>query len=231
MKKQLMAAIAMFSIAMPAMAGPRANKVEPATRATLQQNMPQDVVMQKVAWLQTGWAQAIYRSSRKAAKLGALHKLERQAAKLAAAHRARAEPKIWQAIILSTDAGISGGFSALGKVKKARQLLLSSIRIDPRALKGSALTSLGSLYYQVPGWPIGFGDNALAEKYLKRALRINPHGIDANYFYGDYLLQRGRKREAKNYLRRALNAPSRPNRPVADAGRRREIKTKLRQLR
>jgi hypothetical protein len=56
--------------------------------------------------------------------------------------------------------------------------------IDPRALQGSAYTSLGSLYYQVPGWPIGFGDDKRAEAMLLKALEINPDGIDPNYFYG-----------------------------------------------
>ena len=85
----------------------------------------------------------------------------------------RAEPKIWLAIALSTDAGINGGLSALGEVKEARRLLESAEKIDPAALDGSIYTSLGSLYYQVPGWPIGFGNDDKAEAYLKQALAIN----------------------------------------------------------
>jgi Tfp pilus assembly protein PilF len=120
--------------------------------------------------------------------------------------------------------------SALGKVKKAKGLFETALRIDPTALDGSAYTSLGSLYYQVPGWPIGFGDNDKAEKNLKQALSLNPNGIDSNFFYGDFLLQDGRYDEAKAYLERALQAPARPGRELADAGRRQEIKAALAQV-
>jgi Tfp pilus assembly protein PilF len=97
-------------------------------------------------------------------------------------------------------------------------------------LDGSAHTSLGSLYYQVPGWPIGFGDDDEAEKHLKKAIQLNPNGIDSNFFYGDFLLQDDRYEEAKIYLSKALQAPDRPNRPLADAGRRQEIKAALAQI-
>jgi Tfp pilus assembly protein PilF len=82
----------------------------------------------------------------------------------------------------------------------------------------------------VPGWPIGFGDNDKAEKNLKQALSLNPNGIDSNFFYGDFLLQNGRYDEAKAYLERALQAPARPGRELADAGRRQEIKAVLAQV-
>jgi len=139
----------------------------------------------------------------------------------------RAEPLIWSAIIVSSDAGKNGGLSALGKVKEARTLLLKAKKIDPEALNGSLFTSLGSLYYQVPGWPLGYGDDDKAEEYLKKALDINPDGIDPNYFYGDFLLENGKYKEAKSYLDKALKAPSRIERPIADKGRRDEIMAKL----
>ncbi len=106
-------------------------------------------------------------------------------------------------------------------------MLEAAEAIDTNALDGSAHTSLGSLYYQVPSWPVGFGDDAEAEKQLKQALQINPTGIDPNFFYGDFLLQDDRYDEAKTYLERALQAPARPGRELADAGRRQEIKAAL----
>jgi len=143
----------------------------------------------------------------------------------------RAEPKIWLAIALSTDAGISGGLSALGEVKEARRLLESAEKIDPAALDGSIYTSLGSLYYQVPGWPIGFGNDDKAEAYLKQALAINPDGIDPNFFYGDFLLEQKDYEQAVVYLVKASQAPDRPGRPLADAGRRAEIDARLAEAR
>ncbi len=40
-------------------------------------------------------------------------------------------------------------------MKEARASLEAALKIAPEALDGSAYTSLGSLYYQVPGWPLG----------------------------------------------------------------------------
>ena len=186
-----------------------------------------DPVIEQIKPLQDEWARIKYQIAEKEAQLAAIQKLEAQASQITEANPSRAEPKIWEAIILSTDAGITKGISALPKVEKAKTLLEMSEKIDPNALNGSAHTSLGSLYYQVPGWPVGFGDDKKAEEHLKMALQMNPDGIDANYFYGDFLLQDGRADEAKTYLGRALQAPARPGRELADAGRRQEIKAAL----
>ncbi len=186
-----------------------------------------DPVMEQIATLQQIWAEIKYQIPSEDAKIDAIHQLEEQAAQFTAANPSRAEPKIWEAIILSTDAGIVKGMSALSKVEKAKTLLEAADAIDSNSLEGSAHTSLGSLYYQVPGWPVGFGDDKKAEEHLKMALQMNPNGIDPNYFYGDFLLQDDRPADAKTYLERALAAPARPGRELADAGRHQEIKVAL----
>ena len=121
-------------------------------------------------------------------------------------------------------AGEKGGLGALGLVKQAKALYESAIRIDGNALDGSAYNSLGVLYYKVPGWPIGFGDKNTARELLQKALAINPKGIDPNFFYGEYLLETDQAAEAMTYLQRAVQAPARPGRQVADAGRREEAR-------
>jgi len=62
---------------------------------------------------------------------------------------------------------------------------------------------------------------------LQKALAINPRGIDPNYFYGEYLIETGKPADAVAYLERALGAPTRPGRDLADAGRRDEAKVLL----
>jgi cytochrome c-type biogenesis protein CcmH/NrfG len=62
----------------------------------------------------------------------------------------------------------------------------------------------------VPGWPIGFGDKARAEELLPQGAGDQPDGIDPNFFYGEYLADRGRYGEAMSYLEKALKAPARP---------------------
>jgi tetratricopeptide (TPR) repeat protein len=103
--------------------------------------------------------------------------------------------------------------------------------VDGNVLDGSAYNSLGVLYYKVPGWPVGFGDKAKARELLQKALAINPKGIDANFFYAEYLLEIRQPEEAVTYLERALQAPARAGRQIADAGRREEARQLLDKIR
>ncbi len=175
--------------------------------------------------LQTRWAEINYQVPA-AEKETDFAKLSAQAATMVRQDPA-AELLIWQGIILSTYAGAKGGLGALDLVKQAKGSLEQAIKVDPAALDGSAYTSLGALYYQVPGWPVGFGDDEQAEVLLKKALTMNPDGIDPNYFYGDYLAREKRYSEARVVLEKALVAPDRPGREVADSGRRAEVKALL----
>ena len=179
--------------------------------------------------LQQAWARATYRMDPEE-KRTALENLSEEAAELTAAHPDDAELLIWQGIILSSYAGEASGFTALGAAKRARKALNQALKLDPRALNGSAYTSLGALYFKVPGWPIGFGDDRKARDYLRQALEINPDGIDPNYFMGEFLLESGETAAAIAHLEKALEAPDRPGREVADTGRRQEIRTLLKQV-
>lgn len=138
-----------------------------------------------------------------------------------------AEAFIWRGIVQSTYAGAKGGLGALGLAKDARKSLERALEIDPQALQGSAYGSLGTLYYKVPGWPLGFGSDKKAEQYLLKALEINPNGIDPNYFYADYLYEQGKYTRAQQVAERALQAPPRPQRALADAQRRIEVEALL----
>lgn len=138
---------------------------------------------------------------------------------------------VWEGIVLASQAGAQGGLGALSLAKQAKADFELVIARDGRVLDGSAYTSLGSLYYQVPGWPLGFGDDAKARELLQRGLEIAPDGIDANYFYGDFLLDQGKPAEAVAVLEHALAAPPRPGRESADAGRRQEIEQALERAR
>jgi tetratricopeptide (TPR) repeat protein len=179
--------------------------------------------------LSESWAKIKYQMP-ESQRVEALETLSEETKALVEAHPGEAEPLVWQAIILSSIAGEKGGLGALSLVKQAKKLLEQAEAIDPEVLGGSVYTSLGSLYYQVPGWPIGFGDDDKAERYLKKALAVNPDGIDPNYFYGDFLLQEKAYTEAAAAFERALAAPPREDRPVADAGRRAEIEAALAKL-
>lgn len=175
-----------------------------------------------VVELQKAWAQAQYQTPGKQRE-AAFDKLAQQAEAATADYPQNAPVWVWSGIIHASYAGAKGGLGALKLVKAARAELEQAIAIDGSALDGAAFTSLGSLYYQVPGWPLGFGDDKKADKYLRKGLQFGATDIDANYFYADYLYRQKDYAQALEYLQKAQAAPADPARPVADQGRRGEI--------
>jgi tetratricopeptide (TPR) repeat protein len=185
----------------------------------------------ELADIQQGWDQANYQAANSEEKERQLAALSARSEALARKYPRRAEPLVWEGIVLSSYAGAKGGLDALSLAKKSRDCLLEATRIDPAALKGSAFTSLGALYYKVPGWPIGFGDHDKANDFLRKAIELNPDGIDPNYFIGELLYEEGEYSRSMQHLQKALAASPRPDRPVADAGRRAEINTLVAKVR
>ncbi|MBV7545742.1 tetratricopeptide repeat protein [Pseudomonas sp. PDM26] len=176
--------------------------------------------------IQQSWAHIQYELP-EGQRTAAFEKLAAQASSFKQERQTVAEAWIWSGIVTSSWAGAQGGLGALSKVKDAKADLEKALALDPKALQGSAYTSLGALYDRVPGWPIGFGDSDKAEQLLKLALKMNPNGIDSLYFWGDHLYRQKRYVEARAALQKALLAAPRPGRESADAGRRKEIDTLL----
>lgn len=181
---------------------------------------------ERITELQQEWALITYRSP-PTERAGRFEALAARAHEASASNPGRAEPLVWEGIVVSSLAGAKGGLGALSLARQAKELYERSLKIRPDALEGSALNSLGVLYYKVPSWPIGFGDKTRAEDLLRQALAINPRGIDPNYFYADFLLESGKPADAIVHLERALKAPPRPGRDVADAGRLEEVRVLL----
>jgi tetratricopeptide (TPR) repeat protein len=179
--------------------------------------------------LQTRWAHVNYELEGDA-QLDAFEDLVEDANAYAKTHSSDAGAWIWSGIIKSTYAGAKGGLGALGLAKDSKRDLEHAMEIDAAALNGSAYASLGTLYYSVPGWPVGFGDDEKAEELLQKALALSPEAIDNNYFYASYLVSRKRYTEAREYFERAANAPARPDRPLADSGRQEEIRLALKEI-
>ena len=189
-------------------------------------NAKADEHADSLSLLQQKWAEANYQMDNEKQKAQAFESLLVAADKAVAEYPNAADILIWRGIIKSTFAGVKGGLGALSLVKSSRADLEQALQVDPTALDGSAYTSLGTLYFKVPGWPISFGDDDEAEKLLKTALTINPDGIDPNFFYAQFLMDQGDYQDAKAHLLTASNARSRDGREVADQGRKLEI-TKL----
>ncbi len=189
----------------------------------------QTPVMPAIHELQQSWDHIKYELPPKQRE-AAYKALAEQAAALVKTHPEAAEPRVWQAIILSSYAGEKGGLGALGLVKQAKALLEQAEKIDPQTLQGSIYVTLGSLYYKVPGWPIGFGDDDKARNALNQALIIAPDSMGANFFMADFLIDQGDRQAAVPYLQKVLAAPAVAQRPVYTRGRKQEARRLLQEI-
>ncbi len=190
--------------------------------------MPHEAAMTvELHRIEVEWARITYQVGDRDAQYREMRSLAGVVAELVKRYPGRAEPLIWQGIVTSSEAEYAGLVSALGFAEEARDLFERAGRIDYRAVDGAVPTSLGALYYLVPGFPFGFGDDDKARQYLEQGVQIAPNGLHANYYYGDFLYRQGEYGKAAAVLRHALEAPADPRQPVADAGRRAEIRAVL----
>jgi len=150
--------------------------------------------------------------------------LAKFAASLVDKYPGRVEPLIWEGIVTSEEAGMAGPLRALKFAKQAKLILEAAYGRDPAALDAGAPTSLGVLYSRVPGWPLGFGSGKKARQMLMQAVSLAPNGMDANYFYADFLMTQHEYRAAYKILKHALSLPPQNDRPLWDRNRRAVIR-------
>lgn len=180
--------------------------------------------------IRSQWEHITYEVRGSSTQTRQLKALAVEANALVARYPNQAEPLLWQGIVVSEQANRANILHKLAVARKAYRILSQAYQVDPNASKGGVAMSLAVLLYKVPGSPLGFGDDARAEKLLRQALRLDPKGLDANYFMADYLHDQGDDAAAATHLRRALAAAHDASRPVWDAGRRREVRALLKKI-
>lgn len=176
--------------------------------------------------IEAEWA-SIYYSFPKSKQEPAFARLLDKTANLAWQYPNAAEPLFWQAVVKATYADHQDAFSALSAINEARDLLIKAIKINPETMSGSAYVTLGTLYYMVPKWPVSFGDDDAAKQMLETALKINPDSIDANYFYGEFLMLHNKPNDAATYFEKATAIPARAEQLYADNQLKAEAKLAL----
>lgn len=179
-----------------------------------------------IATLEDEWSVTYYQSA-ETQQRQRYPQLLSKAGELVKQHPQSPEAKIWLATIMVSNAALESSLTVLSTLDKAKSLLETAIQQDPSALNGAAYLTLGTLYYMVPGWPVSFGDNKLAEQMLQASLKQNPNGIDANYFYGDFLLRQDRIAEAEQYLRKAVQTSVRKQQMINDSHLQKDAKAAL----
>lgn len=183
----------------------------------------------EITKLQQDWAIAKFQTP-KNQQVVELEKLITHAQALNQAHPNQPELMLWYGTILSTYASLKGGITVLPQVKKAKELLETSIALNDNLDHGFAYGVLGTLYARVPGWPLSYGDKKKAREFLEIAIQKDPNSIDANYYFGDFLVDLGAHQEARKHLEMAMNAPIRPEYQVQDKGRKAEVAIALSKL-
>jgi hypothetical protein len=154
--------------------------------------------------------------------------LERDAAALARSHPGQPEPLIWEAAAVLAKADARRNLSSLGLADQARRLMEQAVALGASGDDGAfAHAVLGTLYGDMPGFPIGFGDRGKARVEFQKALALAPANVEVNVLWGDFLLNRKEYAEAVVAARRALGGPPRPGRPVGDRYRRKEAEALL----
>jgi tetratricopeptide (TPR) repeat protein len=185
-----------------------------------------DPVTDGVNALESEWAK-IYYQVPKPQQGHAYSQLLEKAVQLCKQYPKAAGAIFWQAVIKASYADHQDPVSALSAVHEVKDLLNHVIELDPKTMGGSAYVVLGTLYHMTPSWPIAFGDDDEAEKMFKTALTISPNGIDSNFYYGQFLQDKGNKDEALKYFQRASTAPVRPEQVFADTKLEEEAKVAL----
>ncbi len=177
----------------------------------------------QIAVLAKAWAHLNYEIPDKRQEAAEAGRLAAQADSVAKRSPARAEPLLFEALIVLSEADARHDIGSLALVKTARHLLERAAKLGPPApVQATIYANLGSLYAQLPGFPLSFGDPNKARVYLEKAMAASPDGLDANYFYGDFLFRQGDYAKAVGVLEHALSAPGRPGMELADRGRKGE---------
>ena len=121
----------------------------------------------------------------------------------------RPEGHFWLAAnmgALAESFGMRQGIRYRGAIKDA---LLTTLKIDPGFLQGSADRALGRWYYKVPG--LFGGSNKRSEEHLRKSLTYDPDSVISHLFLGDTLADMGRNDEARKEYQAAIDAPLDPD--------------------
>lgn len=141
---------------------------------------------------------------------------------------ARPEGHFWLAAnmgALAESFGLRQGIRYRGQIKDA---LLTTLKIDPGFLQGSADRALGRWYFKVPG--LFGGSNKRSEEHLRKSLTYNPNSVISLLFLGDTLADEGRNDEARQAYQAAIDAPVDPDWTPEDRRFKEQAKQSLQRL-
>ena len=101
------------------------------------------------------------------------------------------------------------------KVKKETEKLL---QLDSTFSDGAPYRVMGIINYKVPYIPLflTWPSKENAEKYLIKALAVNPKNISNLYYYAEFLMEEKREAEAKVLLKKSIKITPRSSALIED---------------
>jgi tetratricopeptide (TPR) repeat protein len=111
-----------------------------------------------------------------------------------------APANFWRAAAIGKqglDIGISKALKNAHPMKDNLEIVLKN---DERYENAGAHRAMGRLYFELPGWPISFGDNKIALKHLQKAVELAPTSIANHIYLAQVLVKLGQKSEASSEL-------------------------------
>lgn len=106
----------------------------------------------------------------------------------------------WKAAAVGKQGLDIGVTKALKSARPMRESLEIVLGNDEKFEYGGAHRALGRLYYELPGWPLSFGDNDKALEHLKKSMNLFPDHLGNRIYYAQMLLKKGQKEEAKKQI-------------------------------
>jgi hypothetical protein len=112
---------------------------------------------------------------------------------------------VWEARIYTLAVEKLNKFKGINYAKHARNSLLEATKFSSGIQLGYIYSNLGYLYLIAPKLSLSLKNNSKKYKYLTKGLQLNPEGLESNYYYGLYLLNKKNSIEsAQYYLKKAL---------------------------
>ena len=114
--------------------------------------------------------------------------------------------QLWWAANMGAHGVVRGIMSSLFYLKDLEKSGKKAVDLDETYFHGAPLRLLGRFYHQVPGFPIGPGDNKKALKMLERAVELGPEFYMNHVYLADVLISRYKKADAKKLLNKVIEA-------------------------
>ena len=127
----------------------------------------------------------------------------------------RAEGFLWYGVCLGGWAEANGIMESLSAADKILNAASKAIQIDPAYDDGGAFNLRARVYHKAPGI-ISVGDEKKAEQDYQNALKYGPNNRGAHRFYAEFLLERGRKEQARDIISKGLKIEYDPEDGIAE---------------